>query len=138
VSSLLEALASHRIPVAVATSAPRENVVHTLGELGLADRFRSIALSDEVPRGKPFPDVYLRAAAGLGVDPSACLAFEDAPIGVAAARAAGMRCLALTSTFPREAFESGEWPAPHGVCPDYLAYLAGEGHWLTVVPSAGR
>jgi beta-phosphoglucomutase len=136
-SSLLEALATHGIPAAIATSAPRENLVHTLGELGLADRFRSIALSDEVPRGKPFPDVYLRAAQGLGVDPSACLAFEDAPVGVAAARAAGMRCLALTSTFRAEAFENGEG-APHGVCGDYVDYLAGEGRWLTVVPSAGR
>jgi HAD superfamily hydrolase (TIGR01509 family) len=134
---LLDALATHRIPIAVATSAPRENVAHTLGELGLADRFRSVALSDDVPRGKPFPDVYLRAAERLGVDPTVCLAFEDAPVGVAAARAAGMRCLALTSTFPAEAFGSGEW-APHGVCTDYLDYLAGEGQWLTRVPGTCR
>jgi HAD superfamily hydrolase (TIGR01509 family) len=136
-SALLEALATHGIPAGVATSAPRENVVHTLGELGLTDRFQSIALSDEVPRGKPFPDVYLRAAEHLGVDPSACLAFEDAPVGAAAARAAGMRCLALTSTFPAGAFERGKW-APHGVYTDYRDYLSGEGRWLTEVPGAGR
>ena len=53
-SELLDALESQGIPTAVATSAPRENVVHTLGELGLADRFGAVALSDEVPRGKPF------------------------------------------------------------------------------------
>ena len=136
-TTLLDALADAGIPLAVATSAPRENVVHTLGELGLTDRFGAVALSDEVPRGKPFPDVYLRAAEGLGVEPSACLAFEDAPVGVAAARAAGMRCLALTSTFPADAFGSAESP-PDGVCADYLEYLAGEGQWLTAVRSADR
>jgi HAD superfamily hydrolase (TIGR01509 family) len=131
---LLDLLTRHGIPSAVATSAPRENVVHTLGELGMAGRFGSVALSDEVPRGKPFPDVYLRAAEGLGVAPSACLAFEDAPVGVAAARAAGMRCLALTSTFPAEAFHAAD-PPPDGVCADYMDYLAGEGQWLTAAGS---
>ena len=134
-AALLDALESHNIPSAVATSAPRENVVHTLGELGLTDRFGAVALSDDVPRGKPFPDVYLRAAEGLGVDPSACLAFEDAPVGVEAARAAGMRCLALTSTFPVEAFRVADSP-PDGVCADYLDYLAGEGQWLFALGSA--
>ena len=136
--ALLDALACQGIPAGVATSAPRENVVHTLGELGLADRFVSVALSDEVPRGKPFPDVYLRAAAGLGVDPGACLAFEDAPVGVAAARAAGMRCLALTSTFPLGSFHAGEWLPPDGVCSNYLDYLAGEGQWLTARTRSDR
>ena len=135
-TTLLDALARHGIPSAVATSAPRENVAHTLGELGLADRFGAVALSDEVPRGKPFPDVYLRAAEGLGVDASTCLAFEDAPVGVAAARAAGMRCLALTSTFPAEAFRTAESP-PNDVCADYEEYLAGEGQWLTAASTAG-
>ena len=129
-SALLDALESFGIPMAVATSAPRENVAHTLGELGLSHRFRVVALSDEVTRGKPFPDVYLHAAEGLGVNPSRCLAFEDAPVGVAAARAAGMRCLALTSTFPVEAFRTADSP-PDDVCTDYLDYLAREGRWLT-------
>ena len=136
-SELLDALESQGIPAAVATSAPRENVVHTLGELGLAGRFGTVALSDEVPRGKPFPDVYLRAADGLGVDPSGCLAFEDAPVGVAAALAAGMRCLALTSTFPAEAFRLADSP-PNDVCADYVEYLTGEGQWLTAERSVGR
>jgi beta-phosphoglucomutase len=129
-SALLDALQSHGIPAGVATSAPRENVAHTLGELGLAQRFGIVALSDEVPRGKPFPDVYLRAAEVLGIEPAACLAFEDAPVGVASARAAGMRCLALTSTFPEDAFRASQ-PPPNGVCADYLDYLSGEGRWLT-------
>jgi HAD superfamily hydrolase (TIGR01509 family) len=132
VAELLTALTDRGIPIGVATSAPRENVTHTLGELGMADRFGAVALSDEVPRGKPYPDVYLRAAEILGIESSACLAFEDAPVGVAAARAAGMRCLALTSTFPAEAFQLAE-PPPHGLCADYTDYLAGEGRWLATV-----
>jgi beta-phosphoglucomutase len=126
---LLDALDRHRVPMGVATSAPPENVRFTLGELGLADRFRAVALSDEVARGKPFPDVYLRAAGLLGVEPTACLAFEDAPVGVAAAMAAGMRCLALTSTFPAEAFLTSDSP-PNGLGADFDAYLRGEGRWL--------
>lgn len=126
---LLDRLAAHGIPAAVATSAPAPNVVHTLDELGLRHRFAVIVRSDEVVHGKPAPDVYLRAAERLGVDPAACLAFEDAPVGVAAAVSAGMRCLAITTTFPVDAFMSAPLP-PHGTCADFEAYLADEGGWL--------
>jgi HAD superfamily hydrolase (TIGR01509 family) len=128
--ALIETLERAGVPWAVATSAPRANVAHTLGELGLSTRAAAIALSDEVPRGKPFPDVYLRAAELVGVPPWACLAFEDAPVGVAAARTAGMRCLALTSTFPADVFAASD-PPPDATYPDFEAYLAGEGAWLT-------
>jgi HAD superfamily hydrolase (TIGR01509 family) len=127
---LLDALARHGVPAAVATSAPRLNVEHTLGELGLRDRFAAVALSDEVPRGKPFPDVYLQAARALAVEAGACLAFEDAPVGVVAARRAGMGCIALTSTFPAAAFDASEM-SPDGLCADFDDYLAGAGRWLT-------
>jgi HAD superfamily hydrolase (TIGR01509 family) len=130
---LLDGLGDRHIPAAVATSAPSENVAHTLGELGLAGRFAGVALSDEVARGKPFPDVYLRAAEILGVAATACLAFEDAPVGVAAARAAGMKCIALTSTFPADAFLTGA--PPDGLCADFDDFLAGAGVWLQGVPA---
>lgn len=126
---LLDRLTAHGIPVAVATSAPAPNVTHTLDELGLTDRFAVIVRSDEVAHGKPAPDVYLRAAERIGVLPSACLAFEDAPVGVAAAVSAGMRCLAITTTFPAAAFMSAPLP-PHGTCADFDAYLGAEGRWL--------
>jgi HAD superfamily hydrolase (TIGR01509 family) len=87
--TLLDRLEARRIGVAVATSAPAKNVAHTLDEIGLATRIRVIARSDAVARGKPFPDVFLHAAAELGVPADACLAFEDAPVGVRAARHAG-------------------------------------------------
>lgn len=121
---LLDLLDVRGIGTAVATSAPAANVVHTLDELGLVGRFRAVVRSDQVPRGKPAPDVFLEAARRLGIPPTTCLAFEDAPAGVMAARAAGMTCVAITSSFSPEQF------AAHGARPDaavrdYDAFLAG-------------
>ena len=127
---LLSILEDHGIPVAVATSAPRENVAHTLRELQLTDRFGLVARSDEVPRGKPFPDVFLAAASRLGVPARGCVAFEDAPTGVAAARAAGMRAVALTTSFPPEDFAGQPAPPDHAVR-DFDEFLAGPGRvWV--------
>ena len=129
--ALLECLAARGIGVAVATSAPEKNVGHTLGAIGLAERIRIVTRSDAVPRGKPFPDVFLRAAEELGVPPDACLAFEDAPVGVAAARRAGMRCAAITSTFSAEILAASDHP-PDAAYPDFVCYLETDGRWLCV------
>ena len=83
--TLLARLEARGIGVAVATSAPLKNVVHTMAETGLDARVTIIARGDEVARGKPFPDVFALAAERLHVAADECLAFEDAPIGVAAA-----------------------------------------------------
>jgi HAD superfamily hydrolase (TIGR01509 family) len=127
---LLDRLQARRIPVAVATSAPAENVAFTLRELRLQRRLTVVARSDEVAHGKPAPDVYLRAASLLGIAPESCLAFEDAPVGVAAARSAGMPCVAVTTTFTREAFLQAN-PPPTEVCMNFDDFLAGSGRWLT-------
>src|SRR5262245_22690029 len=66
---LLAALEQHGLPAAVATSSPADNVPHTLAELGLAARLRHVVRSDQVPRGKPYPDVFLEAARLIGVHP---------------------------------------------------------------------
>jgi HAD superfamily hydrolase (TIGR01509 family) len=97
--ALLDLLGARGIAVALATSAPAPNVTHTLCEIGLTSRFPIIVRGDEVPHGKPAPDVFLAAAARVGADPRRCLAFEDAPMGVAAAKAAGMLCGAVTTSF---------------------------------------
>lgn len=131
---LLDRLATHGIAVAVATSAPEKNVVHTLSAIGLAGRIAVIARSDTVPRGKPFPDVFLKAAAELGIAPDRCLAFEDAPVGVAAARAAGMRCVALTTSFTAKTFAAAD-PPPDATCADFTEFLAGAGRWLLEEPA---
>jgi len=123
---LLDRLDARRIPVALATSAPEANVEHTLRELGLAERLRVIARGDQVKCGKPAPDVFLLAASLLGLPPDQCLAFEDAPLGIASARNAGMRCVAIASTFPVETLLASH-PFPDAAYADFDAYLDGAG-----------
>ncbi len=110
--------------VAIATSAPTQNVRHTLAELGLTSRFPTIARSDQVPRGKPWPDVFLEAARQLDVPPSACVAFEDAPIGIAAAAAAGMTTVAVATSFAPAIFLASS-PAPDWIVSDFGEFLEG-------------
>lgn len=119
---LIERLKVERIPIALATSAPKPNVVHTLAELDLAAEFPVIVRGDEVARGKPAPDVFIEAARRLGVDPADCLVFEDAPMGIEAAQAAGMRVVALTTSFQASHFERLD-PPPTCVCVDFDDYL---------------
>lgn len=119
---LLDMLRRLSIPVAIATSAPSENVRHTLDEIQLDPASLVIVRGDEVARGKPWPDVFLEAAARAGVAPADCVAFEDAPIGIAAASAAGMRTVAVTTSFSA-ADLAGHDPAPHHVVSDFEEYL---------------
>ena len=120
---LIERLRVEHIPIALATSAPKANVVHTLAELELAAEFPVIVRGDEVARGKPAPDVFIEAARRLGVAPEDCLVFEDAPMGIEAAHAAGMRVVALTTSFQASHFQQLPVP-PAFVCADFAEYLA--------------
>ncbi len=79
-----------RWPVAVASSAHREVIDAALESVGLVRDLRTVVSSDEVPHGKPEPDVYLEAARRLGAAPERCLVVEDSLNGVRAAKAAGM------------------------------------------------
>jgi beta-phosphoglucomutase len=126
---LVHLLRKRGLPVALATSAPAENVPHTLGEIGLLADFPHVVRSDEVPRGKPAPDVFLAAAARLGLPPDDCLAFEDAPMGVESALAAGLTCVAVTTSFEAEAF-AAHGPAPDFTVSDYEGWLERFGGWL--------
>jgi beta-phosphoglucomutase family hydrolase len=90
--------------LAVATSAPPKNIVFTLDELDLRRHFAAVVGAADVKQGKPHPDVFLKAAEQLGADPADCIVFEDAPLGVEAARRAGMRAVVITSTLPADAF----------------------------------
>jgi len=80
-----------RVPMAVASGGLRPVVHATLDALHLTPLFQAIVTADDVPRGKPAPDIFLRAAELLGVAPGACIVYEDGDPGIAAARAAGMR-----------------------------------------------
>jgi beta-phosphoglucomutase len=84
--------------LAVGSSGPRENISLILKALGVACRFGCIVSGWDVERGKPAPDVFLKAAEGIGVPPARCLVIEDVPAGIQAARAAGMKCVAVAST----------------------------------------
>jgi beta-phosphoglucomutase len=122
-TTVLDRLAAERIAVALATSAPKANVAHTLGEVGLATAFPVIVRGDMVPQGKPAPDVFLEASRQLDVLPGQCLVFEDAPMGITAARAAGMRVVALTTSFSADHFAALA-DRPDGACRDFDAFLA--------------
>jgi beta-phosphoglucomutase family hydrolase len=92
------------VALAVATAAPNANIVFTLDGLDLRHHFDTVVGAADVARGKPHPDVFLLAAERCGVAPEHCIVFEDAPLGVEAARRAGMRCVVLTTTMPADAF----------------------------------
>jgi beta-phosphoglucomutase len=119
---LIQQLRESGVAMALATSAPELNVIHTLNELGLADAFPVIVRGDQVPRGKPAPDVFLEAARRLDVDPQQCLVFEDAPMGIEAAHAAGMQVVALTTSFQPAHFAQLERP-PAVTCCDFEDFL---------------
>lgn len=84
-----------RLPMAVATGGTRLAVEKTLQALGISDLFDEVITADDVATGKPAPDIYLEAAARLGVPAAKCLAFEDAPAGITAAQRAGMRVVVI-------------------------------------------
>jgi beta-phosphoglucomutase len=126
---LLRLLAHYRaaeVPMALATSAPEPNVVHTLTEIGLSAEFSIIVRGDQVARGKPAPDVFIAAGDRLGVEPGDCLVFEDAPMGIVAAQAAGMAVVALTTSFSAVHF-SALTPPPSATYADFDAFLDHQG-----------
>jgi len=86
---------AERWPLAIASSSNRPLIDLVLELAGLAARFRATVSSEEVPRGKPAPDVYLEAARRLGVAPERCAAIEDSTNGLRAAAGAGMRVVAV-------------------------------------------
>ena len=87
--------------VAVATSGTRAVATARMAAAGLV-RPRVVLTADDVEHGKPAPDLFLAAARQLGVDPAECLVVEDAPAGVAAARAAGAGVLGVLTTTPAD------------------------------------
>jgi putative hydrolase of the HAD superfamily len=91
VPELLEGIRGRRIPQAVVSSSSHSWVDGWLEKLGLGDFFDDVICKGDAPRIKPAPDLYLAAAARLGVEPGGCLVIEDSHNGLLAARAAGMR-----------------------------------------------
>ncbi|MFV0421662.1 HAD family hydrolase [Oleidesulfovibrio sp.] len=104
---LLDYFSESGVPLAVASSGKREIVEAVLNQLQITEYFSAVVSSDDCARSKPWPDIFLRAAQLLNTLPADCLVIEDAANGVAAARAAGMRCIGLST--------------PHGVQQDLSA-----------------
>jgi len=96
VARLLAAFLAEGWPQAVGSSAPPGNLDLLLGLTNTRRYFGAVVTGDDVKRGKPDPEVFLTAAAKLDVAPSGCVVFEDALAGVEAAKAGGMRCVAVT------------------------------------------
>ena len=90
------------VPMAVASSAMRKNIDFVVDALGYRPYFRSIVSGDEVTHAKPDPEIYLKAAALLGIGPADAVAFEDSYVGIGAVKNAGIKCVAIASTFPIE------------------------------------
>ncbi len=92
---LVKKLFDQHIPMAVASSSPLFLIKTTLEKLGIAEFIPILHSGVDEAHPKPGPDVYLSAARSLGVAPGECLVFEDSPTGIASAKAAGMRCIAV-------------------------------------------
>lgn len=116
VVAALAALAARGLPTCVASNGPRAKIRTSLGAIGLLARFEGRIFSAyELERAKPFPDLYLHAAAALEVEPAACVVVEDSVPGARAGVAAGMRVLGYAPTPARAAAleAAGAEPFPH-------------------------
>jgi HAD superfamily hydrolase (TIGR01509 family) len=118
--ALITAL-SARIPLAVASNAPRELVLGVLDRLGVRGAFRAVISAEQTAAHKPAPDVYLEACRQLRVAPSDAIAFEDSPLGAQAAHAAGLLVIAVPSA-PGMRIKA-DLTARHLADPQLLDYL---------------
>lgn len=101
VRELLEALSAAGIPRVIGTSTHRANLDLAFGRFGLRELFEGAVSSEDVTRGKPDPEVFLKACALAGGDPARSVVLEDTLAGVAAAKAGGFRAVGLCTTNPR-------------------------------------
>jgi HAD superfamily hydrolase (TIGR01509 family) len=117
VTELLAAVERRGLPAAIATSSGREYLGRVLAPHGLLPRFRFTLTGDDVRQGKPHPEVYEKVAARLGVEPGAMVVLEDSLNGLAAAKAAGARCVVV----PHALLEREELAAADAVLPSLAA-----------------
>lgn len=94
------------VPMAVGTSTPHANVDCVIRLIGAEGFFEAVIAAEDVDRGKPDPDVFLKGADRLRAAPENCVVFEDSAHGIEAALAGGMKAVCLTTTHPREHFRA--------------------------------
>ena len=111
------------LKVAIGTAGDQDNVNFVLGNLHMQPPAQAIARGDEGLPGKPHPDIFLKAAERLNVDPAACIVFEDAPHGIEAARRAGMRAVGIGTTHSAQ-----DLSGPHVLAwaPDFSTRLSNQ------------
>src|SRR5688572_7682412 len=102
---ILETAKAKKIKMAIGSAAPPFNINFVLDNLKLRDYFQAVVSASDVIKSKPDPEVFLKAASILKIDPSACIVFEDSPKGVEAAYNAGMKCIAVTTMHSPEEFK---------------------------------
>ena len=101
VTEWLQYLAESNIACAIGSSTPLDNITLALGVLGIGEYFKGIVTGDDVTAGKPDPQVFLLAAEKINFPPVRCVVFEDAPVGIEAALAGGMKAIGVLGTHPR-------------------------------------
>ncbi len=113
VLEFIEKCQSLGLKMAVASSADPPKIEINLDEIGIpASTFHTVVSGLDIEHKKPAPDIFLKAAENMGVDPSECLVIEDAVSGVAAGKAAGAKVLALTTAFTAGKLSEADWVAP--------------------------
>jgi beta-phosphoglucomutase len=98
------------LKLALATSADSVKMEVNLKEIGLEHNlFHSVVSGQDVENKKPFPDIYIKAAERIGLEPHECLVVEDAVSGIQAGKSAGCKCLAVTSSFDSSSLHEADW-----------------------------
>ena len=97
----LEILNNEQIPMAIATSGIQVNIDFMLEHIPIKKYFKEIVNSAHIQKGKPDPEIYLKTASLLEIEPSHCLVFEDAVVGIKSAKSAGMKVIAISTTHPK-------------------------------------
>src|SRR5690606_18967904 len=110
VKEFIEDVKKRKLLTAVATSASRYKMKINLSLIGFSEAdFDTIVTGEDITDNKPHPEIFLKAAANLGLKPLECLVIEDAPGGVEAAKRAGCKCLAVMSSFSESELDKADW-----------------------------
>lgn len=108
VIELLQMLEEHGVSCAVASSTHRENIETIFRLIGIREYFQAVVTAEDVSRGKPHPEVFLKGAEKIGCDPAHCVVFEDAHVGIDAGLAAGCKVIAVATTNPLEKLDKAD------------------------------
>ena len=107
--SFLEELQRRNIPVAIATSAPKDNVEFVFKYLPISHFFKFVLDASDIEKGKPDPEIYIRVIRKLGIPPNRCIVFEDSLSGIKSALAAGAKVIGVATTHRPEEFDGVKW-----------------------------